>query len=127
MDGQGNSGGVREYRKCNWTVHETIVLIAAKKMDEERRMKRSGEAEGRSRPAELRWKSIQAIFTSEKIQDIVPLAANAILILGQAHSRVSYLSFLFPAERNRNALFRVTGIGILPIGEYLLWDHFTIC
>ncbi|KAJ4975252.1 hypothetical protein NE237_000358 [Protea cynaroides] len=59
MDGQGNSGGVREYRKGNWTVHETIVLIAAKKMDEERRMKRSGEGEGRSRPAELRWKCVE--------------------------------------------------------------------
>ncbi|KAL5731406.1 hypothetical protein ACHQM5_004137 [Ranunculus cassubicifolius] len=53
----------REYRKGNWTVHETMILITAKKMDEERRMKRNnggGESsEGRSRPAELRWKWVE--------------------------------------------------------------------
>ncbi|XP_042477889.1 trihelix transcription factor ASR3-like [Macadamia integrifolia] len=59
MADQGKSGGVREYRKGNWTVHETSVLIAAKKMDEERRMKKSGEGQGRSRPAELRWKWVE--------------------------------------------------------------------
>ncbi|XP_042501287.1 trihelix transcription factor ASR3-like isoform X2 [Macadamia integrifolia] len=59
MADPGNIGGVREYRKGNWTVHETIVLIAAKKMDEERRMKRSGDCEERSRPAELRWKWVE--------------------------------------------------------------------
>ncbi|KAJ4981576.1 hypothetical protein NE237_032413 [Protea cynaroides] len=53
------SGEVREYRKGNWTIHETQVLIAAKKMDEERRMKRSGDGEGRGRPAELRWKWVE--------------------------------------------------------------------
>ncbi|XP_043688390.1 trihelix transcription factor ASR3-like [Telopea speciosissima] len=59
MADQGNSGEVREYRKGNWTVHETVVLIAAKKMDEERRMKRSGDGEERSKPAELRWKWVE--------------------------------------------------------------------
>ncbi|KAK6927977.1 hypothetical protein RJ641_006568 [Dillenia turbinata] len=32
----------------------------------------------------IQLSGLQAIFTSEKIQDIVPLAANALLILGQA-------------------------------------------
>ncbi|CAL9235659.1 unnamed protein product [Arabidopsis halleri] len=39
------SGGremvMREYRKGNWTVSETLVLIEAKKMDDERRVRRS--------------------------------------------------------------------------------------
>ncbi|KAK9265496.1 hypothetical protein L1049_001734 [Liquidambar formosana] len=50
---------LRDYRKGNWTVQETMVLIEAKKMDDERRMKRSGESEGRSKPAELRWKWVE--------------------------------------------------------------------
>ncbi|XP_043710302.1 trihelix transcription factor ASR3-like [Telopea speciosissima] len=59
MADQGKSGGVRDYRKGNWTVHETSVLIAAKRVDEERRMKRSGDGDGRSRPAGLRWKWVE--------------------------------------------------------------------
>ncbi|XP_010272295.1 PREDICTED: trihelix transcription factor ASR3-like isoform X2 [Nelumbo nucifera] len=60
MADQGASNVLREYRKGNWTVHETLVLISAKKMDEERRMKRGGDSgEGRSRPAELRWKWVE--------------------------------------------------------------------
>ncbi|KAF8390928.1 hypothetical protein HHK36_023228 [Tetracentron sinense] len=59
MADQGNSNVLRDYRKGNWTIHETMVLIAAKKMDEERRMKKSGEKEVRSRPAELRWKWVE--------------------------------------------------------------------
>ncbi|KAF9587604.1 hypothetical protein IFM89_004436, partial [Coptis chinensis] len=56
----GHGSILREYRKGNWTVHETMILITAKKMDEERRMKRTTEdSEGRSRPAELRWKWIE--------------------------------------------------------------------
>ncbi|TXG48282.1 hypothetical protein EZV62_027576 [Acer yangbiense] len=53
---------MREYRKGNWTVSETMVLIEAKQMDDERRMKRSsGEStsEGRTKPAELRWKWVE--------------------------------------------------------------------
>ncbi|KAK3188898.1 hypothetical protein Dsin_028459 [Dipteronia sinensis] len=53
---------MREYRKGNWTVGETMVLIEAKQMDDERRMKRSsGEStsEGRTKPAELRWKWVE--------------------------------------------------------------------
>lgn len=56
---------IREYRKGNWTLHETMVLIAAKKMDDERRMKREIENEGKSggggggRPTELRWKWVE--------------------------------------------------------------------
>ncbi|KAF5727309.1 putative Homeodomain-like superfamily protein [Tripterygium wilfordii] len=41
---QGGSGGssvMRDYRKGNWTLSETMVLIEAK-MDDERRMKTSG-------------------------------------------------------------------------------------
>ncbi|GFS36202.1 hydroxyproline-rich glycoprotein family protein [Actinidia rufa] len=70
MANQGGGNSVfREYRKGNWTVEETMVLIEAKKMDDERRMKRSigGESsEGiikmssssstTTKPAELRWK-----------------------------------------------------------------------
>lgn len=52
---------MREYRKGNWTVSETMVLIEAKQMDDERRMKRStgDSSEGRSKPAELRWKWVE--------------------------------------------------------------------
>ncbi|KAJ0082107.1 hypothetical protein Patl1_11811 [Pistacia atlantica] len=58
--GGGSSGGMREYRKGNWSVAETMVLIEAKQMDDERRMKRSSGSEGRSnKPAELRWKWVE--------------------------------------------------------------------
>ncbi|EFH55823.1 hypothetical protein ARALYDRAFT_345299 [Arabidopsis lyrata subsp. lyrata] len=51
---------MREYRKGNWTVSETLVLIEAKKMDDERRVRRSEkQPEGRNKPAELRWKWIE--------------------------------------------------------------------
>ncbi|XP_010499681.1 PREDICTED: trihelix transcription factor ASR3-like [Camelina sativa] len=66
------SGGLvmmREYRKGNWTLNETMVLIEAKKMDDERRMRRSiglpppeQQQDSRSssnKPAELRWKWIE--------------------------------------------------------------------
>ncbi|XP_024008957.1 trihelix transcription factor ASR3 isoform X1 [Eutrema salsugineum] len=66
------SGGLvmmREYRKGNWTLNETMVLIEAKKMDDERRMRRSiglpppeMQQDSRSssnKPAELRWKWIE--------------------------------------------------------------------
>lgn len=63
------SGGgemvMREYRKGNWTVSETLVLIEAKKMDEERRVRRSivpppeNQPETRNRSSELRWKWIE--------------------------------------------------------------------
>ncbi|EPS70044.1 hypothetical protein M569_04726 [Genlisea aurea] len=59
MDG-GGGDVVREYRKGNWTVQETMVLIEAKKMDEERRMRRLEGGDGeRSKPAELRWKWVE--------------------------------------------------------------------
>ncbi|KAL2474755.1 Homeodomain-like superfamily protein [Abeliophyllum distichum] len=63
-----NEGGniyneAREYRKGNWTVEETMVLIEAKKMDDERRlMIRYGESSStheRGKPAELRWKRVE--------------------------------------------------------------------
>lgn len=44
---------LRDYRKGNWTLQETMVLIEAKKMDNERRMKNSGK------PSELRWKWVE--------------------------------------------------------------------
>ncbi|GKV44268.1 hypothetical protein SLEP1_g51464 [Rubroshorea leprosula] len=59
MADQGGTSAMREYRKANWTLNETMVLIEAKKMDDERRMKRSGEGEGRSKPTELRWKWVE--------------------------------------------------------------------
>ncbi|MQM07816.1 hypothetical protein Taro_040661 [Colocasia esculenta] len=55
----------REYRKGNWTLQETMVLIEAKRMDKERRTKRGGGAGGESsaaaggRPSELRWKWVE--------------------------------------------------------------------
>ncbi|MBA0695559.1 hypothetical protein Goari_002178 [Gossypium aridum] len=61
MDDQGGNNAVtREYRKGNWTFNETMVLIEAKEMDYERRMKRSGDhSEGRNKPTELRWKWVE--------------------------------------------------------------------
>ncbi|XP_020868800.1 E1A-binding protein p400 isoform X1 [Arabidopsis lyrata subsp. lyrata] len=69
------SGGLvmmREYRKGNWTLNETMVLIEAKKMDDERRMRRSiglpppdqqqdsrSNSSSSNKPAELRWKWIE--------------------------------------------------------------------
>ncbi|KAH7838806.1 hypothetical protein Vadar_031411 [Vaccinium darrowii] len=58
----------RDYRKGNWTLQETMVLIEAKKMDDERRMKKIGEittaataatATSSNKPAELRWKWVE--------------------------------------------------------------------
>ncbi|XP_022721702.1 uncharacterized protein LOC111279063 [Durio zibethinus] len=60
MADQGGSNIVmREYRKGNWTVNETMVLIEAKKLDDERRMKKNGDSEGRGKPTELRWKWVE--------------------------------------------------------------------
>ncbi|XP_010516756.1 PREDICTED: uncharacterized protein LOC104792327 [Camelina sativa] len=51
---------MREYRKGNWTVSETLVLIEAKKMEEERRVRRSEKKpENRNKSMELRWKWIE--------------------------------------------------------------------
>ncbi|XVF27213.1 hypothetical protein REPUB_Repub14bG0087700 [Reevesia pubescens] len=58
-DQGGNNIVMREYRKGNWTVNETMVLIEAKKMDDERRMKKSEDSEGRGKPTELRWKWVE--------------------------------------------------------------------
>ncbi|XP_039009237.1 trihelix transcription factor ASR3-like [Hibiscus syriacus] len=59
-DQGGNDVVTREYRKGNWTVHETMVLIEAKEMDYKRRMKRSNDGgEGRGKPTELRWKWVE--------------------------------------------------------------------
>lgn len=58
IEGEKSSTG-REYRKGNWTLHETLVLITAKKMDDERRMSRGSEREGRGKPAEQRWKWVE--------------------------------------------------------------------
>ncbi|XP_051128986.1 uncharacterized protein LOC127249936 [Andrographis paniculata] len=49
----------RDYRKGNWTLQETMVLIEAKKMDDQRRMKRFGDSSERGKPAELRWKWVE--------------------------------------------------------------------
>ncbi|KAH6776282.1 hypothetical protein C2S52_013843 [Perilla frutescens var. hirtella] len=55
---QGSSV-LRDYRKGNWNLQETMVLIEAKKMDDERRMKRLGDTAERGKPAELRWKWVE--------------------------------------------------------------------
>jgi hypothetical protein len=47
----------RENRKGNWTLRETVALIAAKKRDEDWRLN-GGENE-KSKPAELRWKWVE--------------------------------------------------------------------
>ncbi|XP_006353057.1 uncharacterized protein [Solanum tuberosum] len=52
--GGSSSSMFRDYRKGNWTVKETMVLLEAKKMDDERRMRRQ---EGK--PTELRWKWVE--------------------------------------------------------------------
>ncbi|XP_047963298.1 uncharacterized protein LOC125207841 isoform X2 [Salvia hispanica] len=58
---QGGGGGVaqRDYRKGNWNIKETMTLIEAKRMDDERRMKRLGDTAERGKPAELRWKWVE--------------------------------------------------------------------
>lgn len=57
----GHNVLMRDYRKGNWTLQETMVLIEAKKMDDERRMKRQGDSssERSGKPAELRWKWVE--------------------------------------------------------------------
>ncbi|KAL2524481.1 Homeodomain-like superfamily protein [Abeliophyllum distichum] len=54
-----NPGVLRDYRKGNWTVQETMVLIQAKKMDDERRMKKQGGISDGGKPSELRWKWVE--------------------------------------------------------------------
>ena len=57
----------REYRKGNWTIQETLILITAKKLDDERRIKASstppdpssGAAKHHCRTGELRWKWVE--------------------------------------------------------------------
>ncbi|KAI3420482.1 Myb-like domain-containing protein [Psidium guajava] len=68
-DQSGGSGGgghvmMRDYRKGNWNVNDTMVLIEAKKMDDERRAKRSeesseGAGRGGAKPSEPRWKWVE--------------------------------------------------------------------
>eukprot|EP00249_Psilotum_nudum_P001481 c13956_g2_i1 orf=201-629(+) len=47
----------RAYCKGNWTLHETVVLISAKKLDGERRLK-AGDKE-KNKISEFRWKWIE--------------------------------------------------------------------
>ncbi|KAL2474130.1 Homeodomain-like superfamily protein [Forsythia ovata] len=54
-----NPGVLRDYRKGNWTVQETMVLIQAKKMDDKRRMKKQGGISERGKPSELRWQWVE--------------------------------------------------------------------
>ncbi|KAL6561874.1 hypothetical protein OROGR_002881 [Orobanche gracilis] len=54
-----NENMLRDYRKGNWNLQETMVLIEAKKMDDERRMRRLAEINERGKPAELRWKWVE--------------------------------------------------------------------
>ncbi|XP_057860574.1 trihelix transcription factor ASR3 [Cryptomeria japonica] len=48
----------RGYTKGIWTLHETLVLLDAKKLDDERRM-RGGDKERGGKTAELRWKWVE--------------------------------------------------------------------
>ncbi|XWS64006.1 hypothetical protein CRYUN_Cryun06bG0149800 [Craigia yunnanensis] len=47
----------REYCKGNWTIQETLTLITAKRLDDERRTKPSTSSP--SKPGELRWKWVE--------------------------------------------------------------------
>ncbi|XWS69416.1 hypothetical protein CRYUN_Cryun04dG0177300 [Craigia yunnanensis] len=47
----------REYGKGNWTIQETLTLITAKRLDNERRTKPSTSSP--SKPGELRWKWVE--------------------------------------------------------------------
>ena len=51
------SSANREYRKGNWTIQETLTLITAKRLDDERRTKPSTSSP--SKPGELRWKWVE--------------------------------------------------------------------
>ncbi|KAJ9564835.1 hypothetical protein OSB04_000801 [Centaurea solstitialis] len=51
-----NPSVLRDYRKGNWTVEETMILIEAKKLDEQRR---STTIKTTTKPTELRWKWIE--------------------------------------------------------------------
>ncbi|KAG0453182.1 hypothetical protein HPP92_025846 [Vanilla planifolia] len=57
------SGEIREYRKGNWTVQETLVLITAKRLDDDRRIRGAGDpsssATAGTRSAEQRWKWVE--------------------------------------------------------------------
>ncbi|KAJ1694550.1 hypothetical protein LUZ63_011248 [Rhynchospora breviuscula] len=61
------SSSIREYRKGNWTLQETLILITAKRLDDERRYPGSSGGvsgggnggSGGGRPAEQRWKWIE--------------------------------------------------------------------
>ncbi|KAJ8461591.1 hypothetical protein OPV22_034517 [Ensete ventricosum] len=62
--GSPSSAGaiVRDYRKGNWTLHETLVLITAKRLDDERRTGVSSSPAGGGgalRSAEQRWKWVE--------------------------------------------------------------------
>lgn len=59
MADEGGNSIMRDYRKGNWTPTETMTLIEAKKMDGERRMKGSGDGEGRNKSVEPRWKWVE--------------------------------------------------------------------
>ncbi|GMH01421.1 hypothetical protein Nepgr_003260 [Nepenthes gracilis] len=58
---EGGSSAItmREYRKGNWTLQETTVLIEAKSMDDERRMKKQIGGGEQGKPTELRWKWVE--------------------------------------------------------------------
>ncbi|KVH88215.1 trihelix transcription factor ASR3-like [Cynara cardunculus var. scolymus] len=53
------SNHLREYRKGNWTLEETLVLITAKKLDDERRINATTSATLNIRGGELRWKWVE--------------------------------------------------------------------
>ncbi|KAL0005045.1 hypothetical protein SO802_012606 [Lithocarpus litseifolius] len=55
---------LREHRKGNWTTQETLILITAKKLDEERRVKPTQTPPDPTKPpckpaSELRWKWVE--------------------------------------------------------------------
>jgi len=54
------SSMAREYRKGNWTLQETLILITAKKLHDERRLKLPSSPSSSNRNSgELRWKWVE--------------------------------------------------------------------
>lgn len=65
----------------NYTIHAMVVSDMDSPVNEN---------DTKDNEEKIQNSAIEAIFTSEKIQEIIPLAANAILLLGQANNIFSY-------------------------------------
>nr|GEV18353.1 trihelix transcription factor ASR3-like [Tanacetum cinerariifolium] len=57
--GATTSTTIRDYRKGNWTLEETLILITAKKLDDERRIGSTTANNRGVTGGELRWKWVE--------------------------------------------------------------------